>query len=64
MFLEVLHNLESENTLSNSLNKVGINLLPKPDRQTTETQAQTNILNKRGCKNPQQNACKSNSTTH
>ena len=54
-----------EGTLPNSLYKVTITLIPKPEKESTQKRKlQANITDEYRCKIPQQNFSKQNSATH
>ena len=51
--------------LLNLFSETSITLIPKPDRDTTQKmKLQANITDEHGCKNPQQNISKLNTTVH
>ena len=54
-----------EGTLPNSLYKVTITLIPKPEKESTQKRKlQANITDEYRCKIPQQNFSKQNSATY
>jgi hypothetical protein len=63
--LKLLHAIEREGTLPNTLYGARIILIPKPDkRHIQKGELQDNLLHEDQCKNPQQNNGKQNLTTH
>ena len=66
ILLKLLQKSAEEGKLPNSFYKATITLIPKQDKDGTKTnkQKQANIIDEHGCKNPQQNYSKQNTTTY
>ena len=58
ILLRLFQKIAEEGTPPNSFYEASITLIPKPDKDTRKKE------NCRPCKNPQQNICKQNPTTH
>ena len=65
ILLQLFQKIAEEGTLPNSLYKVTIPLIPKPDKDNTQKRKlQANITDEPRCKIPQQTFSKQNSVTH
>ena len=65
ILLKLFQKIVEGGTFPNSIYEATITLIQKPDKDITKTRKlQTNITDDHRCKNPQQNTCKQNPTTH
>ena len=65
ILLKFFQKVAEEGTLPNSLYRVTITLIPKPDKDNTQKRKlQANITDEHRCKIPQQTFSKQNSVTH